>query len=92
MFSFGSAVVSWSSKKQPTVALLSTKAEYRGATIVACEIVWLQKLLSDLGQLVDVPIVIYYDNISSILLANNPIYHARTKHIEVHYHFIREKF
>jgi len=40
---------------------------------------------------VDVPIVIYYDNISSILLANNPVYHARTKHIEVHYHFIRKK-
>ncbi len=39
----------------------------------------------------DVPIVIYYDNISSILLANNPVYHARTKHIEVHYHFIRKK-
>jgi hypothetical protein len=44
-----------------------------------------------LGQLVDVHIVIYCDNISSILLANNPIYHVRTKHIEVHYHFISEK-
>jgi len=40
---------------------------------------------------VDAPVVIYYDNINSIILANNPIYHARTKHIEVHYHFIREK-
>jgi len=49
MFSFGSGVVSWSSKKQPTVALSSTKVEYRGVTIVACEVVWLQKLLSDLG-------------------------------------------
>jgi hypothetical protein len=39
----------------------------------------------------DAPVVIYCDNISSILLANNPIYHARTKLIEVHYHFIREK-
>jgi len=39
----------------------------------------------------DVPVVIYCDNISSILLANNPIYHVRTKHIEVHYHFIKEK-
>jgi len=91
MFSFGSGVVSWSSKKQPTVALSSTKAEYRGVTIVACEVISLQKLFSDLGQLVDVPVVIYYDNINSILLANNPVYHARTKHIEVYYHFIREK-
>jgi len=40
---------------------------------------------------VDVIVVIYYDNINSILLANNPVYHARTKHIEMHYHFIREK-
>jgi hypothetical protein len=91
MFSFGSGAVSWSSKKQPTVALLSTEVEYRGATIVACEVVWLQKLLSDLGQSVNAPIVIYCDNIGSILLANNPVYHARTKHIEVHYHFIKEK-
>jgi hypothetical protein len=91
MFSFGSGVVSWSSKNQPTVALSSMKAEYNGAVIVACEVVWLQKLLLDLGQLVDAPIVIYCDNISSILLANNLVYHARTKHIEVHYHFIREK-
>jgi len=91
MFSFGSGVVSWSSNKQPTVALSSTESKYRGATIVACEVVWLQKLLSDLGQSVDAPVIIYCDNISSILLGNNPIYHARTKHIEVHYHFIREK-
>jgi hypothetical protein len=103
MFSFGSGAVSWSSKKQPIVPLSNTEAEYRGAAIATpllgnCvagafgrEVVWLQKLLSDLGQSVDAPIVIYCDNISSILLANNPVYHARTKHIEVHYHFIREK-
>jgi hypothetical protein len=91
MFSFGSGVVSWSSKKQPTIALSNTEVEYRGITVVVCEVVWLQKLLSDLGQLIDALVVIYFDNISSILLVNNPIYHVRTKHIEVHYHFIREK-
>jgi hypothetical protein len=91
MFSFGSGAISWSSKKQPTIALSSTEAEYRGVAIAACEVVWLQKLLSDLGQSVDVLVVIYCDNISSILLANNSVYHARTKHIEVHYHFITEK-
>ncbi len=90
-FFFGSGDVSWSSKKQPTIALSSTEAKYKSAVIIACEVVWLQKLLSDLGQLVDAPVVIYCDNINSILLANNPVYHARTKHIEVHYHFIREK-
>jgi hypothetical protein len=49
MFSFGSGAINWSSKKQPIVALSSIEAEYRGATIVACEVVWLLKLLSDLG-------------------------------------------
>jgi len=91
MFSFGSGDVSWNSKKQPTITLSSTEAKYRGAAIVACEVVWLQKLLSKLGQSVDALVVIYCDNISSILLVNNPIYHARTKHIEVHYHFIKAK-
>ncbi len=91
MFSFGSGAISWSSKKQPTIALSSMEAEYKGAVIVACEVVWLQELFSNLGQSVDAPVVIYCDNISSILLANNLVYHARTKHIEVHYHFIREK-
>jgi len=46
---FGSGYVSWSSEKQPTIALSSTKAKYKGASIVACEVVWLQKLLLDLG-------------------------------------------
>jgi len=89
MFSFGSGAISWSNKKQPTIALLNTEAEYKDATI-ACEVVRSQKLLLDLGKLVDALVVIYCDNISSILLATNLVYHARTKHIEVHYHFIRE--
>jgi hypothetical protein len=91
MFSFGNGVVSWSSKKQLTVALSSTEVEYKGTTIVPCEVIWLQKLLLDFKQLMDAHVVIYCDNISSILLVNNPVYHVRTKHIEVHYHFIKEK-
>jgi hypothetical protein len=91
MFSFGSATITWSSKKQPTVALSSTEAEYRGAGMAACEVAWLRKLLGDLGLHVDRQVVIYCDNLSSIQLARNPVFHARTKHIEVHYHFLREK-
>ena len=49
MFSLGSATVTWSSKKQPTVALLSTEVEYRGAAVAACEVAWLEMLLADLG-------------------------------------------
>jgi len=59
--------------------------------MAACEIAWLRKLLRDLGLHVDIQVVIYCDNLSSIQLARNLVFHARTKHIEVHYHFIREK-
>jgi hypothetical protein len=53
--------------------------------------VWLKRLLKDLHEEVSDPIVIYSDNLSSIQLAKNPVFHARTKHIEVHYHFVRER-
>ncbi|XXG45853.1 hypothetical protein AAC387_Pa02g0824 [Persea americana] len=90
-FSLGSGSVTWASKKQPTVALSSTEAEYRAAMLATCESVWLTRLLADLGEKVDYGIPIASDSISSIMLASNPIFHARTKHIEIHYHFIREK-
>ena len=80
MFSFGSAAVSWSSKKQPTIALSSTEVEYKGAVIAACEIAWLHKLLQDLGQDGMKTVTLYCDNMSSIQLANNSVFHARTKH------------
>jgi hypothetical protein len=91
MFSFGSGDVSWSSKKQPIVALSSTEAEYRGATIVACE-VFGYKNYSQIWDNQWMLMLSFIVNISSILFANNSVYHARTKHIEVHYHFIIEKF
>ena len=91
MFSFGSAAVTWSSKKKPIVALSSTEAEYRGAAVAACEVAWLRTLLGDLGVHVDERVFIYCDNLSSIQLARNPVFHARTKHIEVHYHYIQEQ-
>ncbi|MCO5566579.1 hypothetical protein L7F22_020256 [Adiantum nelumboides] len=90
MFSFGSAAVTWSGKKQPTVALSSTEAKYKGTTVAACEVAWLEMLLQDLEIRLQDPIVIYCDNLNSVQLARNPVFHARTKHIEVHYHFIRE--
>ena len=90
-FTLGTGAVSWSSKKQPTVALSSNEAEYRGAALAACEIDWLCTLLHSLDIVVDYAVVLYCDNMSSIKLSSNPVFHARTKHIEVHYHFIREK-
>ena len=74
------------------MALSSTEAEYRGAaTMAACEVAWLRKLLYSLNYDVLHPVTLFCENMSSIQLANNPVFHARTKHIEVHYHYIREK-
>ncbi len=53
MFFFGSAIVTWSNKKQPIVALSSIEAQYRGVAMATCEVVWLRKLLGDLGLHVD---------------------------------------
>ena len=88
-FSLGSAAITWSSKKQLIVALLSIEAEYRGAVVATCEAIWLKRLPEDLQEEVSDPTSIYYDNLSSIQLAKNLVFHARTKHIEVHNHFIR---
>jgi hypothetical protein len=90
-FSLRSATVAWSSKKQPIVALSSTEAEYRGAAVVTCEAIWLKRLLKDLHEQVSDPTMIYCDNLSSIQLAKNPVFHTRTKHIEVHYHYVWER-
>ena len=83
--------MSWSSKKQPTVSLSSTEAEYKALCNATCETVWLQRILEDIGNKQLKPTVLQCDNQSSIKLAHNPIYHARTKHIEIQHHFVREK-
>ena len=83
-------MIAWSSKKQKTVALSSTEAEYIAATNAACEAIWLRRLLSDLQQKIEEPIVICYDNMSTIAMTKNLVFHARTKHIELRHHFIRD--
>lgn len=88
----GSNLISWCAKKQHTVARSSTEAEYRALAQTAADITWLHQLLLDLGITPALPHLIWCDNQSAIALASNPIFHARTKHAEVDYHFIREKF
>ena len=62
----------------------------RGTTIAACEAVWLKRLLKYLGVPIQYPILLYCDNMSTNHLACNPVFHAHTMHIEVHYYIIRE--
>ncbi|MCO5606038.1 hypothetical protein L7F22_060225 [Adiantum nelumboides] len=89
-FSLGSGIVSWISKKQPTVALSSTEAEYKAACFAACEAVWLRRILTDLGVQVATATTLQCDNQSCMAIAKNPVFHARTKHIEIQYHYVRE--
>jgi hypothetical protein len=82
--------ISWSAKKQRTVSRSSTEAEYRQLAYTAAELSWIRSLFKDLGIRLSTP-RIWCDNISSISLASNPVFHARTKHLEVDYHYVRDK-
>ncbi|PKU64545.1 putative mitochondrial protein [Dendrobium catenatum] len=86
----GSTIISWSAKKQVTVAKSSTEAEYRDISSVTSEVIWLRRLLAELHIPQTEPTTLYCDNTSAIALANNPVFHARTKHIELDYHFISD--
>jgi hypothetical protein len=89
-FGLGSAVVSWFSRKQKSVALSSAEAEYMAASQASCEALWLRKMLIGLFGVQLRPTVIYCDNQSCIKLSENPVFHDRSKHIEIRYHFIRD--
>ena len=78
------------SKKQMSMALSSTKAEYMAVTHVVQEGLWLRSLFSELSLLFQVPIRIFLDNTGAIALSTAAKFHQRTKHIDIRYHFIRE--
>ncbi|GJX31720.1 hypothetical protein Tco_0241575 [Tanacetum coccineum] len=87
----GHSLVSWKTKKQPTVSRSSTKAEYRAMAVTTCEILWLSFLLKDLHVPVKLPITLLCDNKSAQQLATNPCFHDRSKHLDMDCHFTREK-
>eukprot|EP00253_Pinus_taeda_P027457 PITA_27457 len=89
-FGLGSAVVSWFSRKQQSVSLSSAEAEYMAAGLASCEAIWLRKMLFVLFGQPMRPSVIYCDNQSCIKLTENLVFHDRSKHIGIRYHFIRD--
>ena len=91
VFQIGSGTVSWSSRKQQTVAKSSTEAEYVALSSATWEAVWLRRLMKDLGRQMDAPTTIYEDNQGAIELAKNAKFHNRTKHIDICHHFVRER-
>src|SRR5215471_9169572 len=79
----GGGAISWSSKKQPVVALSSTEAEFIARTHAAKEAQWLRNLLGEFRGILGNPITIHCDNQGAISLAKNSTYHARSKHIDI---------
>ncbi|XP_074579105.1 secreted RxLR effector protein 161-like [Curcuma longa] len=89
-FHLGSAIFSWSSKKQQVVALSTTEVEYIAVTNCATQAIWLRKILDFLQHKQDDSTIIFCDNKSTIALSKNPVFHGRSKHIDIKYHKIRE--
>jgi histone deacetylase 1/2 len=83
--------ISWSSKKQRTVARSSTEAEYRSVAATAAELNWISSLLTELRIALPQTPVIYCDNIGATNLCSNPVFHSRMKHVAIDFHFIREQ-
>lgn len=87
----GDNLVSWSSKRQPTLSKSSSEAEYGGVANVVSESCWLRNLLLELHCPIKKATLVYCDNVSAIYLSGNPVQHQRMKHIEMDIHFVREK-
>uniref|UniRef100_A0A2N9FUI2 Integrase catalytic domain-containing protein n=1 Tax=Fagus sylvatica TaxID=28930 RepID=A0A2N9FUI2_FAGSY len=87
----GHNAITWSAKKQATVSRSSTESEYRALAIASVELCWVRCLFKDLGIFLTDPPTLWCDNVSALAIASNPVFHARTKHIVVDFHFVRER-
>jgi hypothetical protein len=83
-------LIPWRSKKQSVVSRSTAEAEYRAMSLIVSEILWVRSLLSELNVLRKGPLKLWCDNKSAINIANNPVQHDRTKHVEIDC-FIKEK-
>ncbi|XP_040198473.1 secreted RxLR effector protein 161-like [Rana temporaria] len=90
LFLFKDGLISWTTRKQSTVTLSSTEAEYVAASQAGQEVIWLRQLLEDLDQIQKESTPIYEDNQGCIALAQTERINPRTKHIDVRYHFLRD--
>jgi len=90
-FFIGSSLISWKTKKQNSVSRSSSEAEYRALASTTCELQWLTYLLKDLKVPCSRPPALYCDNQNALYIASNPVFHERTKHLDIDCHLIREK-
>ncbi|XP_070054634.1 uncharacterized mitochondrial protein AtMg00810-like [Nicotiana tomentosiformis] len=91
MIKFGGSLISWKFKKQTTISRSSAEAEYRSLGSTVAELVWLAGLFRELAMDIQLPISLHCDSKSAIKIFANPVFHERTKHIDIDCHFIREK-
>jgi hypothetical protein len=89
-FYVNESLVTWNSHKEKTVALSSCEAEFMAATAAAKQALWLRNLLGELTGTQSKKVTLMVDNNSAIALMKNPVFHGRSKHIDIKYHFIRE--
>ena len=87
----GPNLISWCAKKQPTVSRSSTEAEYKALANATAEVIWVQAILKELGVMHTQTPLLWCDNLGATYLSANPVFHARTKHIEIDFHFVRER-
>lgn len=90
LIKLGDSLITWKSKKRTTVSRSSAESEYKSMTTTLSEIIWLLGLLRELGLPINQPVIMYSDSKATMQIAINPVYHERTKHIEIDCHFIRE--
>jgi uncharacterized membrane protein YciS (DUF1049 family) len=90
-FFLGDSLVAWLSKKQGSISLSTTEAEYIVAATCCTQVLWMIQTLADLEVKYAAPIPIHCDNTSAISVSKNPVFHSKTKHIPIKYHFLREQ-
>jgi hypothetical protein len=88
---YGNNLISWSARKQATVLCSNTESEYKAIANATSELIWIQALLGELGIVHKHTFELWCDNIGETYLSANPVFHAQTRHIEIDFHFVRER-